>query len=436
MVKKFLFFIFLIVFVIESIGCNNFNATEDSSFIKQEELLIFYEDGTENILNDFRIQYPNYEILMKKGNNEEEIEKLKLYYGEPDVILLNYNINKYEDQVLEEKYGCDLSELIYNDTSIDDGNYFAGTFSIGKKGDEILSLPLGISLNMMILREEQWFGSAFEKLEENYTGKDLLNAIEYEIDHEIENGMFINQDSVGISVHMLQLLDGIIEKEGKTTIDEELYRQLYNIWYKGTNNLSKVDTTVYEENLRANIGYRTLGAPQTVLAYQTSENMYWHCQETYVVYFPTMTDGGAFGACVQQAGIVGKNSEKKEQAYEFLRLLMDMPLITYSYPGLQSNKTFCPVNKQNAYMLLENFEKLTESKVQIEKYNGERYSIDYIKVSDRERAKLQYVLKNISFLYRVTDEERRVEEILSLYKDKNVASYLESYLTILNILNE
>ena len=434
--KKILIGLLLLLVIMCMSSCKNTDEADSESAKELEQLVVFYDNGAENILTDFKQQYPEYDILMKNASNEEKIEQLKLYYGEPDIILRNYNIDKAKAGALEVKYGCDLSGFIQEDASIEDGKYFTGTFNVCRHDDEILAIPLGVSLHMMILSEENWLDSAFAELEDGYTGKDLLDAIEYEIDHEIENEKFLDQDTVGISYHMLQLLGGINENDGAISIDEDLYAQLYNIWYKGMQNLSTLDPEAYEGKYRATIGYRTMSAPQMVLSQTTSEKQHWDDQDIYAVYFPAMTDGTSFGACVQIAGMVGKNSENKEQAYEFLRLLMDTPVKTYSPPRDLYKKTFCPVNVENAYALMDEFESATQGTQTSSFHLNESYTIDYVKVSDREREKLQHVLENITFLYREIDEGIEADKILEIYKEEKVDSYEESYLTILNLLNE
>ena len=434
--KKILIGLLLLLVIMCMSSCKNTDAADSESAKELEQLVVFYDNGAENILTDFKQQYPEYDILMKNASNEEKIEQLKLYYGEPDIILRNYNIDKAKAGALEVKYGCDLSGFIQEDASIEDGKYFPGTFNVCRYDDEILAIPLGVSLHMMILSEENWLDSAFAELEDGYTGKDLLDVIEYEIDHEIENEKFLDQDTVGISYHMLQLLGGINENDGAISIDEDLYAQLYNIWYKGMQNLSTLDPEAYEGKYRATIGYRTMSAPQMVLSQTTSEKQHWDDQDIYAVYFPAMTDGTSFGACVQIAGMVGKNSENKEQAYEFLRLLMDTPVKTYSPPRDLYKKTFCPVNVENAYALMDEFESATQGTQTSSFHLNESYTIDYVKVSDREREKLQHVLENITFLYREIDEGIEADKILEIYKEEKVDSYEESYLAILNLLNE
>lgn len=433
-------FLFLVLLIVACSACKV--SSEDVIIVElkdTEELLVFYEEGTKNILDNFQIQYPEYDLKVKKFYGEEEsLKDLILYNGEPDIILLNYKLNSDYDRMLEEKYGYDLSDFVKEDVNIENDQYFPGTFSVGKNNDELVALPLGIGLQMIIMREEVWLDTEFAALDNNYTAQDLLEAIEVELDRKWETGVVFNPEQVGISYQMLQTLGAIEKNGGEVTINEEIYAQLYEIWYKGKQYLEDLDATGYNGQFEMTFVRPLAGAPQISLASSTSYNKFVYDQDIHVLYFPCISDTSGYGASVQTAGLVGKNSNSKQQAYEFLKLLMDTPIETYILNDDLFETTFCPVNKENAQIFLEKFEEVAKSQggIPFGSWGEEQEIIELTKVSEIEREKLYQVIDNIQYLYRKTDTGEKVDEIIRRYQDMNSKSYKESYLEVLNMLNE
>lgn len=456
-----------IVSIIIFASCRSYtDADKSKQTIEEEaEMLVFYEYGTEGILDNFVLEHPDIQLKKYRfGGIEEELSRLILTEGKPDLILLNLSMSKDEDEVIEKNYAADIYDLYLEDFSVEAEKYFPGTFEVCKQNDEMYGLPLGISIRMMTLREENWQGSAFELLKESYTALDLFKAIEYEIDREKEQGVFFSVDSMmgGSLYHILQLVGGVQKNNGHIIIDEELFAQIYAIKYKqsesderaltywemqkyemptGIGDISGLDPRRYSGKFIVSDWYERDGAPQICLSYATSVNEYFFKQKTHALYYPVVEDGDTFGASVEIMGLVGTDSERKKEAYDILRLMMDTPITVFSQPGGIFGNTFCPVNKENAYALMEAIEEeayhTDEESMIIQDGTGNiLYTMEKILINEEEKRRLQNVLEGISFLYRFSEEERRSNEIMNQYfNEKRMENYRFCYLEIMQMLN-
>ena len=71
--KKILIGLLLLLVIMCMSSCKNTDEADSESAKELEQLVVFYDNGAENILTDFKQQYPEYDILMKNASNEEKI---------------------------------------------------------------------------------------------------------------------------------------------------------------------------------------------------------------------------------------------------------------------------------------------------------------------------------------------------------------------------
>lgn len=429
-------------------------------------LLVFYEDGTKNVLDNFKLEHPEIPLdIYRFGGNEEDLIMLTKQKGDPDLLLLNLSMSKSQDRLIEEKYAASLDDFYANDAEIDQSAYFPGTFEVGRSGDSLRSLPLGISVRTLTLREEYWKDSAFEKLESGYTAQDLFDAMEQEINRQKETSVFFSLDGMagGNLYHVLQMIGALQQTEDGIQIDEALFAKLYALQYRqsqindaalqyweniGYENPQEVhyrsglDPRNYQGNFVVSVWPESCGAPQLCLSYAASVNQHFWEQKTYALYYPTIADGNAFGASVEIEGLVGIHSDQQRQAYDALRLMMDTPISLFTQPGGLFENTFCPVNKENAHALLNRFENQPEysdagqDNLTVKDGTGTvLFTVEKTALDDDEKQKLQNVLENISFLYRYTEEEGNAIAILNRYqRDHQIEDYRACYAEIMELL--
>lgn len=471
---KKLFFVCIFVLLV-LIGCSQAKqrSGEDPSTksltAEEEPLVIFYTDGSGVIVQNFLKGYPKLNVEMHMvGSSMQAVENLIEKEGEPDLLLLALGGNPEETVTIQEQYAADITELYENDFDLRESDYFPGTFDVFREDKRLIGIPLGISLPSMTVREENWIGSALEALEDDYSTIELLNAIEKEIDRAAQEQVLFSGDMGGPFYDELNRMGAIQKTEEGVIIDEKIFERVYTVHMKRhklenevSEYLKKVETDEPKHILSgldpSNYAGEFLvsewygGAPQVYLPYAASVNMNFFEQETHTVYYPAGDTTDALGARVEVVGVVGTNSRRQQEAYDILRMMMDMEIQYFVQPGghiTNYGDSLCPVNKERAYAMIDDFEQYAEDyydqsnkedgipdTVSICDGTGQLiYLIEKVTLGD-EKENLQEALERISFLYRNGDKELKSNEIAGRYFADEVEDYTGCYAEFVQLYN-
>ena len=460
--KKKLCLLLGIILLLTCSACKNERSRKAETQNDEKELIIFYDDSCNVIWHNFKLNYPDIEAKwINIDITEENIEDAEFEHGSPDLILMGASSMSWllEDQGSSVET---LGEYIYEDENLNQDEYFPGTFEIGYVDDQLLAIPLEIYMDMLFVREDNLKGSALEKLEYGYTGKELFTALEEEAKKGRNEDSFLISDSGRYPVDWLYRMNGIIEDaDGTVIIDEELVQAVYSFevqnreiratareYYqteaengyiysgKGAENyhgFSALDPRIFEGKIYASLW---TGAPQIGVAIAKSTNLEIHNQNIEVFYVPNADSGDQFTASVSVLGMIGKNSDEKENAYEVLKKMMDMPNQLWAQPNSSGfgNIGFS-VNKESAINMLEVFNEDVGLKQILNPSGTELYAYEKCHLSEKEKDEIKDVLDKISGMYVYNDLVDSGAAVFEDYLDAGIKDYQYFYYEIMQLLN-
>ncbi len=430
---------------------------EETLETMEEPLRIFYDGSGEYLIKSFMSAHPEVNIQLieciRSGEDEVDMQDIISNNGVPDLIIGSEEISGYLSEWHHEGYTADLLEFCSSDVSINTDDYFPETFEIFSEERILYALPLGISLDFMLTSESKYYDSTFAKLEEGYTGRKLVNVMLEEVHKEKENGEFFSEINRS-PLRWMYCLDGVTQTDDGIQMDEELFKQVYELSYKNQQLQNKarsfwseqskafngstgyafpcaLDPRRYEGKFTVDIGSLE-DAPAVVLPYAETAYQYHTEEGIKAIYLPTADDGSQYQARVKIWGAIAEESKRKELAYELLRALMDEEINSFGMVRGASpeDKNVYPINKANAISLLGRFESQTSMLMYENDLKAER-----IDISSEERDKHDEVLKNISGLYCWTKELNEVSAISNVYFEADISDYESCYLDMLNTLN-
>lgn len=422
MKKVFLILIFG-VFLLLLFGCNSRTRRRPAANRENSEEILVFHDNNSLLISQFQKAHPEIDIQvvnMSSSPAGDKYENCVNQYGYPDIILLNdktAGLNYY----YENDRIASLDEYISFDSKIDETLYCHGVFEAGKIEGEQYGLTLTIEIPYMTIREDLWVESAFAEMPENYTGNDLLTAMNIELDKAEEREDYRVFPYINDTWRMPDwfYVLGIMNTEDEEfEIDEELFKKLYDMCIKDQEN--KILSESYFENfvnggfgaaggdVYLAVGYGTFSSPQIGLVLDQSLNQDKYQDEIKVIWYPTADNSDIFKVQVDTIGAIGQESTKKSEAYEILRLMMDMP---YSSALISNDvniaeKTPCPVNIMRAMELLDFVEKEGPTQLVDHGTSGyiTNYDVEKQPVSEEVREQFEYVLEN-AVVYRKNNNE-------------------------------
>lgn len=455
------------------------------------EFTVFYDSDAELILKSFMENHPEVKINMlqfqqagafldhEEHNKGLYLKEMIRAYGPPDLILGGpgeYNadfVENYEDGIdiydlkgcYEKGYIADLSTYCANDTTLDSNAYFPGTFEVFRDKDLLYALPLGISMDFWITTESKYNESAFADLQEGYTGEELLDVLQSEVEKERELDEFFCPEVIS-EINLLYQLGAVKETEKGIQVDETTFKKVYEftlengkqVWEKreGWNEEGKYYTTdngfvertafeprTYEGKFTASF-WSAMDAPAIVLSYATTANEYHVEEGTKAIYIPNYDDGNAYTAAVRVYGAVGAESREPELAYEILRLMMDEGQSYFHilddtvYPWFHSQTVFnlYPVNKEKALNLLDSFEESTSLMLYGNQGSGRYFQIlDRVDVSEEEKEKHTKMLEGIQDLTYLNYDMKEASYTMNHYQAAEIEDYKQCYEKVVEALN-
>ena len=377
-----------------------------------EPLKVFYEDA--GLLANFSYLYPEiklelYKIYQNVDGEDTDIVYWAKKYGDPDIVLLNdwghFDIeSEYENGQVE-----DISEYVYTDATFSEFDYLPGTLDVLNNGKAIMGLPLSWYKKCLIVKASEVKESELSALSERYTGRELFEALLTEIKKEKYEEKFCWLDGLAFHDNLTELSPKV---EGKFQIDEEMFKVLFEFGVRSSINSGVAreifgdfrSQTHYEPALDPEVcpegylGTFLRGAPQVTAIYaksvaamdQDDVKLYW---------IPTIDSGEDYVGMVRDYAFIGKNSSRKQQAYEVIRMMMDMPVTIMTQPTGNVPEIYSSVNIERSLEMLEYFNSL-EQELTIRAYDGTVfYTLDQQKLSEEDKDEIRGIISGISSLY-------------------------------------
>lgn len=444
---KMLFALVCMLFVLAgcALGQEGRNETQSDADLQDRPLLILHNNN-ELLLAQFEKAYPEIEIEavdMSNLGSGDPYENCVRIYGAPDIVLLNQLTGNLEYYYEEDRLE-DLSQYVSEDETFDEGDYAYGVTEVGRIDGELYALPLSVNIPYMTIREDLWETSAFGEMPENYTAYDLLDAMNQELDKaegRTDFTVFPLLDRRWSLVEWFYTLD-VFRTDGSIQLEENLFEKLYEVRVK--NEINRTASMKYYGQFASSgfgaaggeaylaVNYGELTAPQTGMVLAESLNRGTYGTGVKVIWFPTAYDAGTYKAEVNTLGVVSKDSTRKQEAYDVLRKMMDMPYFSYMLSNDESltDATRCPVNQKRALELLDLVE--NEGVEQLVDFKDAGYTKNYDvpkqKVSEEVRKEFETVVDNL-VLYRTKDTELEwdLKEISEEYNDNLMEKYESCY---------
>lgn len=480
--KKFVLICLLICFFISNlIGCSTTdkgerksNGREETLENMEEPLVVFYDGAGYYLIQSFMESHPEINIEVVNcipiiGENID-YKTLVAKNGVPDLIIASEGVSVYLPEWYEQGYIVDLGEFCSNDVSIVEDDYFPETFDIFQKDGTLYALPLGITMDFIVMSESKYDESSFSTLTEGYSGRDLLNVISIEINKAKEKDEFFSETGINI-LDLMYYLDAVKETSDGIEMDQDLFKQIYEIMYLRQKEADEAISFWNEQGISfsSTEGYAFPGAieprrydgkftasmgswnatPAVMLSYAETSYQYYRDEGIKAVYLPTADDGSKYQATVEVWAAVCGESNRKQLAYELLRALMDEEI--NSFGGISSvlaplggslhSANVYPINRKNAISLLDVFESQTEYLVYGQWSTLAELEditiINRINVSGDEKEKHKRMLNNISGLFLSSKSEpfNKIYNIFYDYYDADIFDYENCFLEMLNTLN-
>ncbi len=418
---------FLVMTVCASLfSCKNREKKTEESEIKFElnaevrqldydvtEPLVVFCECDNGIIANFQSNYPDIplEIHYTHWFGTEDIEDMIFQYGEPDIII---GFNLWTDdnvrfvELYEEGYIADIQAFYGADGSIVESDYVPDTFEVMTTDNAMIGMPLSWATRCLLIRDSKWKGSEFSYLEEGYTGSELFSVLKIEQEKPREEDEYFWAHTSTFT----DILDDLYEmnvlshtESGEIVIDEDLFELLYNFRVKIEKEqytLPRMGThpAINQDALNGKyFGCTLFGAPQIAAVYAKSGAAF-EGEEAHIYWIPMINDGDEYIGQVKDVAMVGANSKRKQQAYDVIRLMMDMPIEVYKIAGWNNApQTYSPVNINRAMQLLEEFDSKEENLVIKDFDDNFSELIPKEKLSEQEKKQIQKIIMNMSGLH-------------------------------------
>lgn len=449
--KKFrmLGFILCITTMLLTAGCHKVRQDTRRDSVSEAEPLLVFQFYHDIITDNFKQEYPDIPIEVVQMWDDESYEQNVLKHGNPDIILLNRNMSTPSlEEWSESGYIADITEYFSVDEEFDSSQYFPEAAEVGKIGEALYALPLSVDIPFMTIQEEVWEESAFASMPQEYTGLDLLQAMEEELDKPREEDFWVFQ---GGEVILTSYGKEIFQDNKAEEHEKEMFNQLYQTWRKSIDNfytaaydsftppLAPIDPSA-NKHIAAVYGSMISVAPQVGLVYAQSVTQERVGRDIRVIWFPALEDSDRYSANVCTFGAVGEKSDRKQEAYDVIRKMMDMSVSLW-VPIEGDNPRYaslCPIHKERAKEMIDLVENTGVSS--FAPLNAERSSTLFYapkqKLKDDLRAELEWMLGHIGALHRDTPQRDQVYGIMNTYAGNGIEEGFDCYEEIMSMLME
>lgn len=423
------------------VGCHNNEVREETVEKVKDPLLVFYAQTYEPILRNFERIYPDIELEIKSlnGQIDEYIER----YGEPDIIL-----DSGVEYWAESGYIADITGLYEQDSEFDSHHYFKGVTEACKVGEALYAVPLTISFPYMTIEESKWENSEFASMPENYDALDLIDAMNQELEKAEgrENYLVFGKEYVYFP-EWLYSIGAIVEKDDEYSIDPEVFKALYQMQMNLQRNRTANDSLVerfylpYSPSVMGDtylaVAFGQIAPPQTGLILENSIYKGYNGESIKAIWRPAVGETRYYIADVTSLGMVGAKSDQQQEAYEVLRMMMDMKISEWVVStGNFTNNTMCPVHVENAKLFIDAVENSGldvfldyEPNTREEMYNVPKQAL-----TEEMKHEIGNVLDHIEV--RVRDEElfSLIQECVKPYFESNSPDYESCYQDVMMIV--
>lgn len=339
----------------------------------------------------------NITVVQSIDQFNQSVEK----NGLPDLLLIDKQhmdlmANPY--QWIEKGAAEDLSNWLALDQSFDETQYLGGVLKAGNFSECQYMIPLSVRCSYMIMPENQ--AALFS---ETASSKDLLGALltSYEENEETSESytelrQFYSM-SAGPVMALYEFMEQIgaiqVDREQKTVkVDEVLFEQAIRYMRYQQNAMNHaMEQGILQQSfdLLTNVctTFTSNANPAFTLHYMDNASQMAEKEAMQIVPFPCEEMGKSYAACVTTVGMIGAQSKNKEEAYQVLRSLMDIPADDWQLIYGSENLKETPVNLKSAKDLVklleeEDKEELTLFLDQIQKGYVTDYEIYMILEKD------------------------------------------------------
>ena len=406
----------------------------------EETLLVFYEAEASINVVMFQKEYPDYDVKFVPFGAFDDLENMIANEGEPDVILAGCNGEIKMKEWYENGFIKDMDDMFIQDATLKEEDYMKDTFQTGKIDGRLIGLPLTVEIPFYVVCDEFWYGSEFEDLPEEYTGRELYSVLLNEVKKEQSEDMFFLIHRADIYEMLTRI--GIIKSKGNEQLGEkELISQLYqyaievseeydkahkyyDTYQKKEFNVGIFNSAINPERFGGQfVISEYIGAPQIAVSHIVSANQAICGQNVHFLWIPNLDDGNKYTVDGKTWGYIG-NTQKKEEAYELVRKMMDLPL---DENLMQLENTYVSVNMEMAIkQLKDNNQKVGEINVYGEQGNY-MYSIMKEELSDSMQDEIIEVLENVNEIYRETEIDFEAEYLQYEYIEEGKIYEYEGY---------
>lgn len=451
-------------------------------------LLVFaISDESRNVITNFQIVYPDIELEVVTIDAESDalrkfmegelpqgatytlddaMEDYIQLHGSPDLIISTTQKISQEKLPawIESGWVQEMSQYFSEDESFQSDSYYPGTADIGRVEGVLYALPLALNTEYWTLRDEVWNDTEFGTLKEGYSAADLLNCVEKELEAEVAAGAegWIVLDTgysyMNDTYAWLHKFGAIQMTNGEISLDKELFTQICQVQSLCIDNVLDRESnlwvlhTAVDPRAAAEQYYVTLWssnlediqAPQIGLIHAQSVTQSVFQQDSHVLWLPHQTKDGKseYAAEVAYWAMIGSETQRAQEAYDVIRLMMDMPaqFVTASV-NLSSNSginAHVPINRQNAINMITQMEESTIQSFAIKSSDPTiTATVPRVAATPEMRASMEAFLSNITQLYTADkDIAYDISDVLWEYKNSGGTDYSECYDAVLKILQE
>ena len=264
-----------------------------------------------------------------------------------------------------------LSEYMFSDVNFNEEDYLQGSIKAGKVDGEQYLLPLAVRSSYWLVQENVKHETVLEEIDSTSSTETILNCIieDYQ-DHEKEDYFTEIRQFYTMSGDYVLLLYDLLEQTGalhinwderSVVVNEELFAVVVD-YVKlqveaSQRNIESGGTLVsdYEVLFDLCTVISSNANPTYTLHYLNTISSTLHEEELDLLPLPLQGEEREYAVGISMLGMVGKDSKYKEEAWQVLKAMMDVPADAWMeiYGGDSLKET--PIALQTNYDLIAMF---------------------------------------------------------------------------------